>query len=162
MKWRIGDRAAYMREYRARKRSQKFSLSAPETKSEKKDPPKKPRAESIPTKANLPDDPASVFAEWCEKKLRIPPGHDNHGKPFILPDYGRGFIADALEKRESLLCLGRKNAKSAIVAAYLLARLVGPLRFKGYRGGVASLSREKAGELKMQMEDIARRFGIDG
>ena len=151
-----------MREYRARKRGEKFSLTSPPgdvAKSEKAAP-KNSRADSIPTRDKLPTDPAGVFAEWCERKLRIPPGHENQGKPFLIPDYGREFIADALEKRESLLCLGRKNAKSAIVAAYLLARLAGPLRFRGYRGGVASLSREKAGELKTQMEDIARASGL--
>lgn len=133
------DRAAYMREYRARKKAE----SAP----------KAPRI-------RMPADPARAFSRWCSRRLRVPPGHPRAGRPFTLPDYGRDFIADALTHRESLLCLGRKNAKSAVVAAYLLARLVGPLRFAGYRGGVASLSKEKAGELKQQMEQIARASGL--
>ena len=58
------------------------------------------------------------------------------------------FVRDALTHREAFLCISRKNAKSAIVAAYLLARLVGPLRTPGYRAGVCSVNREKAGELK--------------
>ncbi len=136
------DRAAYMRGYRARK------------KAEATPPP--PRLGKFPT------DAPEAFASWCEKKLRVPPGHPRAGEPFTLPDYGRAFIADALTHRESLLCLGRKNAKSAIVGAYLLARLAGPLRFEGYRGGVASLTKEKAGELKIQMQDIARASGLEG
>ncbi len=84
--------------------------------------------------------------------LKVPPGHARAGQPFILPVYGVEFIRDALRHRESFLCIGRKNAKSAIVAAYLLARLVGPLRTAGYRAGVCSVNREKAGELKSQME----------
>lgn len=134
-------RAAYMRAYRARKKAE----SAPK-----------------PPRIRKPTDPAGAFARWCSRKLRVPPGHPRAGKPFTLPDYGAAFIADALTHRESLLCLGRKNAKSAIVAAYLLARLAGPLRCEGYRGGVASLSKEKAGELKTQMQDIARASGLEG
>ena len=137
------DRAAYMREYRARKKA----ASAPRS----------PRL-----RKSLPDDPGQAFSRWCSKKLKVPPGHPRSGKPFHLPPYGVDFISDALSHRESLLCLGRKNAKSAVVAAFLLARLVGPLRFDGYRGGVASLSKEKAGELKTQMEDIARASGLLG
>ena len=48
------------------------------------------------------------------------------------------------------------------MAAYLLARLVGPLRTAGYRAGVCSVNREKAGELKTQMEQIAEASGLDG
>ena len=135
------DRAAYMREYRARKKAE----AAPK-----------------PPRIRKPADPAQAFVRWCSRRLRVPPGHPRAGRPFTLPDYGRAFIADALTHRESLLCLGRKNAKSAVVAAYLLARLAGPLRFEGYRGGVASISREKAGELKTQMQDIARASGLLG
>ena len=79
-----------------------------------------------------------------------------------FPTTGRHFIADVFGHRETLICLGRKNAKSAIVAAYLLGRLVGPIRFEGYRGGVASLSREKAGELKAQMSGIAAASDLSG
>ena len=136
------NRAAYMRTYRARKRE--AAAPAPVALGE------------------FPENPAEAFSIWCSHKLKVPPGHPLAGQPFVLPDYGRAFISDALTHRESLLCLGRKNAKSAIVAAYLLARLAGPLRYDGYRGGVASLSREKAGELKMQMHEIAKASGLEG
>ena len=52
--------------------------------------------------------------------------------------------------------------KSAIVAVYLLGRLVGPLAVPGYRAGVASVSKEKAGELKRQMQEIAEASKLDG
>ena len=79
-----------------------------------------------------------------------------------VPDFGADFLRDALRHRESLLCLGRKNAKSAIVAVYLLGRLVGPIAIDGWRGGVCSVNREKAGELKAQVEAIARASGLVG
>lgn len=128
----------YMREYRAKKRVSKSVETAP-----------------------YPDDPVKALVEWSETKLRVPPGHPRAGEPLTLPDYGVSFLSDALTARESLLTVARKNAKSAIVAVYLLGRLVGPLRFHGWRGGVASMSKEKAGELKRQVEQIAEASGLD-
>ena len=80
----------------------------------------------------------------------------------ILPDYGVSFIRDVFKHRETFLCIGRKNAKSAIVAVYLLGRLAGPLRVAGFRAGVVSITGEKANELKAQMEAIATASGLDG
>ena len=112
--------------------------------------------------APWPDDPAGELARWSRDVLKVPAGHPRAGEPLELPGYGVEFIRDALTHRESFSCIGRKNAKSAIVAAYLLARLVGPLRVPGYRAGVASVNKVKAGELKAQMEDIAVASGLDG
>ena len=94
--------------------------------------------------------------------LKVPPGHSLAGQPLVLPAYGVSFIRDALTHRESFLCIGRKNGKSEIIAVYLLARLVGPLRTAGYRAGLASLNREKAGEVKMLMEQTALASGLEG
>ncbi len=77
--------------------------------------------------------------------LKVPSGHPRARDPLALPDYGVEFIRDALTHRESFLCIGRKNAKSAIVAVYLLGQLVGPLRVPGYRAGVCSVNKEKPG-----------------
>ena len=84
-----------------------------------------------------PDDPARALAEWSAATLKVPPGHPLAGEPMALPEFGRLFFEGALrpEVSEALLCVGRKNAKSAIVAVYLLARLAGPLRTAGYRAG---------------------------
>ena len=109
-----------------------------------------------------PDDPAGALAAWSAATLVIPPGHPNAGQPLVLPDYGVAFIRDALGSFESLLSIGRKNAKSAIIAVYLLGRLVGPLRTPGYRAGVCSVNREKAAELWRQAEAIAVASGLDG
>jgi acetyl esterase/lipase len=68
----------------------------------------------------VPDDPIGALVNWSRSTLRVPPGHPLAGQPLSLPDYGEAFLRDALRARESLLCLGRKNAKSAIVAVYLL------------------------------------------
>ncbi len=92
----------------------------------------------------------------------IPPGHPSAGAPFVLPAFLVDFLRDAMEHRESLLCIARKNAKSCGVAIYALARLAGPLAVPGWRGGCLSISKPKAAELKMQMEQIAEASGLEG
>ena len=116
----------------------------------------------VPAPAPAPADPIGALAQWSRETLRVPPGHPLAGHPLALPPYGESFLRDALTARESLLCLGRKNAKSAIVAVFLLGRLVGPIRMDGWRGGVVSLNREKAGELKRQMQEIAEASRLEG
>ena len=113
---------------------------------------------------DLPADPAGAAAEWARATLIVPPGHPKAGEPFELPDYLVNFFRDALapDTQESLLCIARKNSKSGAVAVLLLAHLVGPLMREGWRCGVASLSREKASELKMQVEAIAKASGLKG
>ena len=78
----------------------------------------------------------------------------------VLPDYLAAFICDALTHDESLLCIGRKNGKSAAVAALILAHLCGPLRRPGWRCGIASVNAAKAGELWRQAVDIAEASGL--
>ena len=118
-----------------------------------------PKPSPIPA---FPADPAAALASWSRRKLKIPPGHPRSGKPLVLPEYITAFVDDVFKHRESLLCIGRKNAKSAGVAVFLLARLCGPLRIPGYRGGVCSVSKEKANELKMQMQAIAEASRLGG
>ena len=123
------------------------------------------KAESKPAVVPIkpfPRDPAQALADWSRDKLVIPPGHPNAGKPLILPGFIVDFIRDVFLNRESFLCIGRKNAKSAGVAVFLLGRLVGPLQIAGYRAGVASVSKEKAGELKLLMQGIAEASELDG
>ena len=78
----------------------------------------------------------------------------------VLPDYLAAFICAALDHEESLLCIGRKNGKSAAVAALILAHLCGPLRRPGWRCGIASINAAKAGELWRQAKDIADASGL--
>ena len=119
-------------------------------------------AATLPPARPAPADPAGALAAWSRDSLKVPAGHPLAGQPLTLPAYGVDFLRDALSHRESLLCLGRKNAKSAIVAVFLLGRLVGPIAMAGWRGGVVSVTKEKAGELKRQMEEIATASGLEG
>ena len=133
------------RRWRARQKAQKAAAAA-----------------SSKPAPKLPADPIGALAQWSRETLRVPPGHPLAGRPLAVPAYGEAFLRDALTARESLLCIARKSAKSAIVAVFLLGRLVGPIAFPGYRAGVVSVNREKAGELKRQMQEIAEASGLDG
>lgn len=136
---------AYMRKRRAAQKAAKLAAQP------------KPRKRRIAQK-----DPARALVRWAEKNLIVPPGHPKAGQRMKIPGYGIRFLRDALTHKESFLCIGRKNAKSAIVAVFLLGRLVGPIQIPGYRGGVCSVSKEKAGELKAQMQAIAEASDLEG
>ena len=121
------------------------------------------RAERTPAPPRFrpwPDDPGAAVVRWARRTLKIPAGHSNAGRPMALPDYLAAFIDDALTHDESLLCIGRKNAKSAAVAVLLLAHLCGPLRRAGWRAGIASINAAKAAELWRQATDIATASGL--
>ena len=111
-----------------------------------------------------PTDPAKAVSDWAAETLVIPPGHPNEGQPFTLPSYGVSFLQDALSPdcNEACLLVARKNSKSGIIACLLTACLVGPLRRLGWRAGVVSLSKEKATELKRQVEAISIASGLQG
>ena len=113
-----------------------------------------------------PSDPAAAICEWSARRLIVPPGHPDEGSPLVIPDYGAAFLADVYDPAilEILYCVSRKNAKSALVAVLLLAHLAddGPLRRRGWRAGVVSISKLKAGELKLQAQQIAEASGLRG
>ena len=134
-----------MRAYRARKRAQASLFDADAL-------------------AGYPDDPAGAIAAWSAERLVVPPGHPLEGRPMKLPEYGVAFLRDVFRPgiREGLLCVARKNAKSSVVAVWLLAHLVGPLRRFGWRCGVVSTSKVKAGELKRLAEGIAIASNLRG
>ena len=135
-------RRLYMRQYRARKRAEREAA-----------------AKSGP--AVTTDDPVGALAEWAAKTLRVPPGHPLAGEPMALPDFAEDFLRASWAAHESALSMARKNAKSAICAVVALGHLVGPLRTEGWRGAVASVSKEKAGELRAQVAAIAEASRLD-
>ena len=68
---------------------------------------------SLHSNPDRPARPASAVAEWSRSKLIVPPGHPLEGQPLELPDYGIGFLKDALapECKEAALIVARKNAR---------------------------------------------------
>lgn len=141
---RNAHRAAYMREYRARKRAEQEASS-----------------ESVFHENAIPADPIGALATWARETLIVPPGHPLAGQPMALPDFAEKFIREGWDAHESALCVARKNAKSAVCAVLALGHLVGPLRTPGWRGAVASVSKEKAAELRNQVAAIAEASRLD-
>ena len=109
-----------------------------------------------------PADPVAALAAWSAERLSVPAGHPLAGQPMALPAFAEGFLRAGWSAHESALCIARKNAKSAICAVLALAHLVGPLRTPGWRGAVASVSKEKAAELRSQIEAIALASDLEG
>ena len=106
-------------------------------------------------------DPVGALAEWSRKTLIVPPGHPLSGQPMALPDFAVKWLTESWDAHESALSTARKNAKSAIAAVLALGYLCGPLRRPGWRGAIASISKEKAGELRRQVAEIAEASNLD-
>ena len=106
-------------------------------------------------------DPVGALAAWASTTLIVPPGHPRSGAPMALPDFATDWLRASWDAHESALSTARKNAKSAIAAVLALGYLVGPLRRPGWRGAIASITKEKAGELRRQVREIAEASNLD-
>ena len=128
-----------MRQWRAKKRKEK-ALTAP-------DP------------VTLAD-PVGALSKWAKETLIVPAGHPRCGQAMALPAFATSFLRDGWNAHESALTCARKNAKSAICGILGLGYLVGPLRQNGFRMAIASVSKEKAAELRAQVESIGTASGL--
>ena len=106
-------------------------------------------------------DPVGALSEWAASTLRVPPGHARVGEPMILLPFAQAWLRDGWDAHESALTTARKNAKSAVCAILALGYLCGPLRRPGWRGAIASVGKEKAGELRRQVAEIASASNLD-
>ena len=106
-------------------------------------------------------DPVGALAEWSRGTLVVPPGHPRSGSPLELMPFAVDWLRETWGAHESALSTARKNSKSAIAAVLALGYLVGPLRRPGWRGAIASISKEKAAELRRQVAEIAAASGLD-
>ena len=98
---------------------------------------------------------------WIEENLKVPSG-PLRGKPFVLGKWQKKFIKEAMKPgiREAGLCVARKNGKTGLVAAIVLAHLVGPWCRPDWRGLVASLNSELAIELRHAVTQTAELSGL--
>ena len=117
---------------------------------------------SLPRIPKTAVDKVRLISKWSAETLVVPGGHPLAGTAMVLPKFFEDFLCDALSHRWSLLCCARKNIKSSGLAILALAYLVGPMRSHGWRGCVASLSKDKANELRKQIEQIALASKLKG
>ena len=107
-------------------------------------------------------DPVGALSRWAREHLIVPAGHPLSGGPMALPEFAERWMRETWDAYEAAISAARKNSKSAICAVEALGFLVGPLRRPGWRGAIASVSKEKAGELRKQVADIAEASHLDG
>ena len=150
------DRAEYFREYRRRQKVGRETREALERQRVLQE--EREQIAVMPARG----EPIDQLAAWAQNVLKVPPGHHLEGQPMTIPSYGASFLRDALVHRESALIVARKNAKSAVVAVYLLGRMAGVLYHRGWRGAVVSINKSKAHELVAQMQAIAEASGLQG
>ena len=139
------DRARYQREYYQKRKKQRLAAEFQTPQ---------------PVTVNPEPDIAAAI-EWIEATLRVPNG-PLAGQPFRLPNWQREWLREAYrpEKRESGLSIARKNGKSGLIAAALLAHLCGPLCQTGWRAVVSSLTGPLARELRDAIEQTALVSGL--
>lgn len=124
----------------------------------------KKRAESAgraPEKLVEAQGGAHVALGWIVENLRVPSG-PLAGQAFFLPDWQREWLlaASSDDVREAGLSVSRKNGKSGLIAAWLLAHLVGPLARTDWRCIVASMTGTLARELREAIELTAAVSGF--
>ena len=110
-----------------------------------------------------PAQPVDAFLEWAARTLKVPTG-PLMNRPFVIEPWQVRFLRAAAADGvyEAGLSVSRKNGKSGLIAAYLLAHLVGPLARPGWRGIVVSLTGVLAKELRAAMQATARVSGLAG
>ena len=103
-----------------------------------------------------------VVGDWAEATLKIPFGL-LIGQPFKIPPWQRDWLNNAMAPgiREAGLSCGRKNGKSGLIAALILAYFCGPLHSSEWRSIVVSLTGNLAAELRTAIEKTAAISGLD-
>jgi len=102
---------------------------------------------------------AADVIRFIEKYCRVPDGRDV-GKPIRLLDFQRAFLVDVFDNphgtRRAILSVGRKNGKTALIGALMLAYVVGPLHQANAQVFSAALSREQASLIFALMAKMVR------
>ena len=110
-------------------------------------------------------DLADAIAAWAIRRLRVPVGL-RAGQPFTLLPFQVDFLRAALAPgvRSAGLSTARKNGKSGLIAALLMAALLddGPLHRALWRGLAVSLNARLSSELWTQVREIAAASAITG
>ena len=130
------------RRYRARQKAQRAAVT-------------------LPAARPAPADPAGAVAAWARTTLKVPTG-PLRGQPFEIDPWQLDFLRDALAPgvREAGLSVARKNGKSGVIAAVLLAHLAGPLNRPEWRSIVVSMTGELAKELRHAIDLTAATAGL--
>ena len=107
--------------------------------------------------------PVHALRTWANERLKVPTGPLT-GSPFTIRTWQSRFLRGALAPgvREAGLSVARKNGKSGLIAATILAYLGGPLNRNEWRGAVVSLTEALSLELREQIAGIVLASGLEG
>lgn len=101
------------------------------------------KARARPSEPTRADRVIAFISEYC----RVPEGR-LVGQPIALADFQRQFIRDIYDNphgtRRAILSVARKQGKSALIAAIVLAHLVGPERKANAQIVSGAMSRDQA------------------
>lgn len=90
---------------------------------------------------------AELVIAFIETYVTVPEGRAV-GEPMRLMDWQKAWLVEVFDNphgtRRAILSMGRKNAKTTLIAALLLAYVVGPLAVRNAQVYSAALSREQA------------------
>ena len=140
------DRAAYMRQWRARKRAAAKGGDLL-------------GAAAVPISGRQR---AKALCDWVEAELRVPEG-PGVGERFRLMDWQREYFRGALDPavREAGMSIGRRNGKSYSVALLCMGYLCGPLASAKHRAAAVSLTAPKSAILRDAIMGIAEASRSD-
>ncbi len=111
---------------------------------------------------------ANDVIKFIESFLIIPSG-EGAGEPFIVRDWQKEFIYDIYaplnrygrrKVRSAVLSMARKNGKTALIAALVLAHLIGPVAVDNGEIYSAANDREQAGQVFKFCEQLVRNSPI--
>ena len=104
--------------------------------------------------------PGEEVIACIETFCRVPEGQ-RVGQPMELVDFQKKFILDVYDNpsrtRRAILSMGRKNGKTALLAAILLAHIVGPRAEQNSQIVSGALSREQAAILIRHAANMIRQ-----
>lgn len=104
--------------------------------------------------------PGEEVIAFIEAFCKVPEGQ-GVGSPMLLVDFQKQFILDVYDNpagtRRAILSMGRKNGKTALLAAILLAHIVGPRAEQNSQIVSGALSREQAGILYRHAANMVRQ-----
>lgn len=85
--------------------------------------------------------------KFCETYLKVPEG-EKVGQPLLLADFQKKFIKDIYDNphgtRRAIMTIARKNGKSALIAAIMLAHVLGSEAKQNSQVISGALSRDQA------------------
>ncbi len=102
---------------------------------------------------------AARIVAFIERYCRTPDG-EHVGKPLVLAEFQKAFIRDVYDNpagtRRALLSVARKSGKTCLIAALLLAHLVGPEAKQNSQIVSGAMSRDQAALVFKLASDMVR------